>query len=80
MFSLLTEKAVCLEQAVVSHLGKSAVCGHYVSDILAGGRWSRYDDAMVSSQGDGTDLQAKDWLRSGYLFVYAHSSCVIDKQ
>ena len=62
-------------------MGKSAVCGHYVSDILNAdkGVWNRYDDAVVTSLQDGKNAQARDWPRSGYLFVYAHNSCLAAK-
>jgi len=65
-------------QAVVSHMGKNASHGHYVSDIFMGskGVWNRYDDAMVSSLNDAKYAQERDWPTQGYLFVYAHNSCL----
>ena len=70
---------LCLTQAVVSHVGKSAAHGHYVSDIFIGskGAWSRYDDAIVTTLGDASQAQAKDWPSQGYIFVYAHDSCLV---
>jgi hypothetical protein len=47
-------------QAVVSHKGRSAAHGHYVSDIFVGskGHWNRYDDATVTALGDARSAQA----------------------
>ena len=69
--------SACVAQAVVSHVGKSAAHGHYVSDIFIAGKgiWNRYDDDIVKPLDDASQAQAKDWPSQGYLFVYAHSSC-----
>ena len=65
-------------QAVVSHKGRSAAHGHYVSDMYSGDkqRWNRYDDATVTPLGDARMAQMKEWPREGYLLIYAHNSCL----
>jgi len=50
-------------KAIISHMGTSAHCGHYVAHVRKDGRWVLYNDEKVSvSENPPFDL--------GYLYVY----------
>uniref|UniRef100_UPI003AAAE028 uncharacterized protein n=1 Tax=Centroberyx gerrardi TaxID=166262 RepID=UPI003AAAE028 len=59
--------------AIVSHLGESIVCGHYVSDIAEGhGReWVTLDDSRVTRTGEAAVLKDREDI--AYLLFYVLS-------
>ena len=58
---------------VVSHYGRAAHSGHYVSDVysVVRDRWFHYDDRRVSCVDEATVLGEGN-PRSGYIFFYLH--------
>ena len=64
--------------AVICHRGCAAGAGHYVSDVRSErwGGWRHYDDSLVTEVPEGPALRRRqeEWMRNGYIAVYAHSS------
>ncbi|XP_071397984.1 ubiquitin carboxyl-terminal hydrolase 37-like [Centroberyx affinis] len=59
--------------AVVSHLGRSIDCGHYVSDVIEGhnGEWVTLDDSRVTRTDEAAVLKRRE--DTAYLLFYVLS-------
>merc|ERR1711871_1208776 len=53
--------------AIISHLGKSTSCGHYVCHIKKDGQWALFNDEKVSKS-------EKPPFEHGYLYLYARKA------
>jgi ubiquitin carboxyl-terminal hydrolase 5/13 len=47
--------------AIVSHMGSSTACGHYVAHVFKGGRWVIFNDEKVGELEDGHGACEAAW-------------------
>ncbi|XP_036399243.1 ubiquitin carboxyl-terminal hydrolase 37-like [Megalops cyprinoides] len=57
-------------KSILSHLGQSTTCGHYVSDSADGDSWLTFDDRTVRRSSQENVLQLRE--KSAYLLFYVY--------